>query len=151
MGFSRQEYWSGLPFPFPGDLPYPGIKPRSSALQTDALPSEPCRIFNCSMQAKSCLLPALVAQMLKASACNAEDLGLIPGSGRSAGEGIGYPLWCSWASFVAGKESACNAEDLGLILGLGRSPRERKGYPLQYSGLDWSPQTTWEEKYGRTW
>ena len=41
MGFSRQEYWSGLPFPSPGDLPDPGIKPRSPALQTDALPSEP--------------------------------------------------------------------------------------------------------------
>ena len=41
MGFSRQEYWSGLPFPSPEDLPNPGIKPRSPALQTDALPSEP--------------------------------------------------------------------------------------------------------------
>ena len=41
MGFSRQEYWSGLPFPSPGDLPNPGIKPRSPALQADALPSEP--------------------------------------------------------------------------------------------------------------
>ena len=41
MGFSRQEYWSGLPFPSPGDLPDPGIKPRSLALQADALSSEP--------------------------------------------------------------------------------------------------------------
>ena len=41
MGFSRQEYWSGLPFPSPGDLPNPGIEPGSSALQTDALLSEP--------------------------------------------------------------------------------------------------------------
>ena len=41
MGFSRQEYWSGLPFPSPGDLPDPGTKPRSPALQADALPSEP--------------------------------------------------------------------------------------------------------------
>ena len=41
MEFSRQEYWSGLPFPSPGDLPDPGIKPRSPALQADALPSEP--------------------------------------------------------------------------------------------------------------
>ena len=37
MGFSRQEYWSGLPFPSPGDLPDPGIEPRSPALETDAL------------------------------------------------------------------------------------------------------------------
>ena len=41
MGFSRQEYWSGLPFPSPGDLPNPGIEPRSPTLQADALPSEP--------------------------------------------------------------------------------------------------------------
>ena len=41
MGFSRQECWSGLPFPSPGDLPDPGIEPGSSALQADALPSEP--------------------------------------------------------------------------------------------------------------
>ena len=41
MGFSRQEYWSGLPFPSPVDLPDPGIKPWSPALQADALPSEP--------------------------------------------------------------------------------------------------------------
>ena len=41
MGFSRQEYWRGLPFPSPGDLLDPGIKPRSLALQADSLPSEP--------------------------------------------------------------------------------------------------------------
>ena len=41
MGFSRQEYWSGLPFPSPGDLPDPGIEPRSPSLHADALTSEP--------------------------------------------------------------------------------------------------------------
>ena len=41
MGFSRQENWSGLPFPSPGDLPNPGVEPRSPALQADALPSKP--------------------------------------------------------------------------------------------------------------
>ena len=41
VGVSRQEYWSELPFPSPEDLPNPGIKPRSPALQADALPSEP--------------------------------------------------------------------------------------------------------------
>ena len=40
MGFSRQEYWSGLPFPSPGDLPNSGIEPWSPALQPDALTSE---------------------------------------------------------------------------------------------------------------
>ena len=41
MGFSRQKYWSGLPFPSPGNLPDPGMEPGSPALQADALPSEP--------------------------------------------------------------------------------------------------------------
>ena len=41
VGFSRQECWSGLPFPSPGDGPNPGIEPRSPALQGDPLPSEP--------------------------------------------------------------------------------------------------------------
>ena len=54
MGFSRQDYWSGLPFPSPGDLPDSGIEPGSPALQVDALPSKPqgkpkcyfkCRLF----------------------------------------------------------------------------------------------------------
>ena len=41
MDFSRQEYWSGLPFPSPGDLPDPEVEPRSPALWADSLPSEP--------------------------------------------------------------------------------------------------------------
>ena len=41
MGFFRQEYWSGLPFPSPGDLPNPGIEPGFPALEADALTSEP--------------------------------------------------------------------------------------------------------------
>ena len=41
MGFSRQECWSRLPFPSPGDLPDPGIEPWSPALQADTLPSKP--------------------------------------------------------------------------------------------------------------
>ena len=40
MGLSRQEYWSELPFPSPGDLPDPGVEPRSSVLQADSLPTE---------------------------------------------------------------------------------------------------------------
>ena len=41
MGFFRQEYWNGLPFPSPGDLPNPGTEPRSPTLQADTLSSEP--------------------------------------------------------------------------------------------------------------
>ena len=56
MGFSRQEYRSGLPFPSPGDLPDPGFEPGSPALQADTLPSEPPgKIFLCLVCAKPCL------------------------------------------------------------------------------------------------
>ena len=41
MEFSGQKYWSGLPFPSPGDLPDPGVKPRSPTVQADSLPTEP--------------------------------------------------------------------------------------------------------------
>ena len=60
---------------------------------------------------------------------------MIPESGKSAGEGIGYPLQYSWASLCgpAGKESACNAGDHCSISVLGQSAGEGIGYPLQYS------------------
>ena len=49
VGFSRQEYWSGLPFPSPGDLPDPGIEPRSPTLDADALTSESPGKPNCAV------------------------------------------------------------------------------------------------------
>jgi len=72
-----------------------------------------------------------VSSVGKESACNAGDPGWIPGSGRSTGEGIGYPLQCSWASLVA--LLVKNPPDLGSIPGLGRSPGAGKGCPLRYS------------------
>ena len=51
--FSRQEYWSGYPFPCPGDLPNPGIKPRSPALRADSLPAEPPGNSNISLESSS--------------------------------------------------------------------------------------------------
>ena len=58
MGFSRQEYWSGLSFPSPGDLPDPGIEPGSSALQVDSLPTElwrkPEQIYSPSLFFNTC-------------------------------------------------------------------------------------------------
>ena len=62
----------------------------------------------------------------------------IPGSGRSAGEGIGSPLQYSWASLVAQlvKNSPAMWETWVPIPGLGRSPGEENGYPHQYSGLE---------------
>ena len=72
------------------------------------------------------------------SACSAEDSGSISGSGRSPGEGKGYPFQYSWASLVAQmvKKFTCNAEDLRSIPGLGKFPGERDGIPLQYSCLE---------------
>ena len=74
----------------------------------------------------------------KESACNAGDSGLIPGSGRCAGEEIGYQLQYSWAFLVAQlvKNLPAIWETWVRYLGLGRSPGEGKGYPLQYSGLE---------------
>ena len=101
LGFSRQEYWSGLPCPPPGDipdqgiklmsayissvglafsspsaLPYPRIKPGSHAMQAASLPSKPP---GKPTSGKECT-------------CNAGDLGLIPESGISPGGGHGNPL-----------------------------------------------------------
>ena len=72
----------------------------------------------------------------KKSTCNTGDPGLIPGLGRSSGEGIGYPLQYSWVLLVAQtvKNLSRNAEDLGLIPELGKSPGGGDGNPLQYSG-----------------
>ena len=57
MGFSRQGYWSELPFPSPGDLPNPGIEPRSPALQADSLLTE--LQGKPLLQPKPCLIPDL--------------------------------------------------------------------------------------------
>ena len=65
MGFSSQEYWSGLPFPSPGDLPDPGIEPGSPAFQADALTSEPpgkpraCQVLG---QIILCLLMGVISK-----------------------------------------------------------------------------------------
>ena len=61
---------------------------------------------------------------------------MIPGLGRSAGEGIGYPLQYSWASLVAHLAKNPPVGDLGSTPELGRYLGEGKGYPLQYSGLE---------------
>ena len=69
----------------------------------------------------------------KESAYNARDPGSISGSGRSSGEGIGYPLQYSWTSLVSQLVKnlpAMRVKDLGSIPALGRSPREEKDYPL---------------------
>ena len=74
----------------------------------------------------------------KESACNAGDSSSIPGSGRSAGEGIGYTLQYSWASLVAQLVKNLPAmRETWVRSELGRSPGEGKGYPLDTSGIFW--------------
>ena len=80
MGFFSQEYWSGLPFPSPGDLPDSGIEPRAPALQADSLPS----------QGSPGAVP--VVKNVPARAGETRYTGSIPGSGRPPGGGHGYPL-----------------------------------------------------------
>ena len=58
MGFSRQEYWSGLPFPSPGDLPDPGIGPESPALQVASLP---LRIREALISIYLCMLACMLS------------------------------------------------------------------------------------------
>ena len=69
MGFSRQDYWSGLPFPSPEDLPNPGAEHRSPTLWADVLPSEPPGNSNAktskSMQSTSCEMPGWIKHNLE--------------------------------------------------------------------------------------
>ena len=93
MGFSRQGYWSGLPFPSPGDLPYPGIEPRS-ALQADSLATElqgkPDTNIYLVFIVVHRIGASSLAQLVKnppTSSGDTGDTGLIPGLGRSPGGG----------------------------------------------------------------
>ena len=72
----------------------------------------------------------------KESTCNAGDPGLIPGSGRSPEEGIGYPLQYSWVSLVAQMVNNLPTMRETWVLSQGRSPGEGNGNPLQYSCLE---------------
>ena len=80
MGFSRQEYWSGLPCPPPGDLPNPGIEPTS--LIPLALAG---KFFTIEPQGKSTIYTYHCGSAGKESVCNEGDLGSIPWLGRSHG------------------------------------------------------------------
>ena len=101
VGFSRHEYWSGLPFPSPGDLPNPGIEPGSPRLQAEPLPSEPSvkplkpKIICLFLYLFTVVWASQVALVVKNPPAKAEDLRDVvssPKSGRSPGEGNGNPL-----------------------------------------------------------
>ena len=92
--FSSQEYWSRLPFPSLGDLPDPGIKPRSLSLQVDPLAFEPPGFseevtFKQRPEGKGL---SRVVKNLPTHAGDAKDMGSTPGSERFPGEGNGNPL-----------------------------------------------------------
>ena len=64
MEFSRQEYWSGLPYPSPGDLPNPGIQPGSPRLKADSLPSEPPEFRGIKFKTEGTLKNVVFAYLL---------------------------------------------------------------------------------------
>ena len=106
MRFSRQENWSGLLFPSPGDLPNPGIEPGDfSGISVG-----------------------------KESACNEGDSRV--GKVHWRRDRLPTPVFLGFSCGSAGKESAFNTRVLGLIPGLGRSPGGEHGNPLQYSCLE---------------
>ena len=134
MVCSRQEYWSGLPYPPPGDLANPGIEPRSPALQEDYLLSEPLgKPKNTEVGSLSLLQGIFLTYELnkgfpdrsvgKKSACNVGDqfnswIGKIPWRR----DRLPTPVFLGFLGGSDSKESTCNARDLSSIPGLGRSP-----------------------------
>ena len=97
MEFPKQEYWSGLLFPSPGDLPNPGVEPASPAVQVDSLPLTYQRspVPGTGNKFLKFCFPCLTFpgdSDSKESDCNVGELDSIPESGRSPGEGNGYPL-----------------------------------------------------------
>ena len=105
VGFSKKEYWSGLPCPSPGDLPNPGIEP--SSLMSPALAG---RFFTISTTWEG----------QRTSAIHMDSHASL-GGGFLRGSEV--------------KNSLANAGDMGLILESGRSPKEGNGNPFQYSCL----------------
>ena len=99
------------------------------------------------------MFPNIVPDSLvgKESACNAGDPGSIPGLGRFAGEGIGYPLHYSWAFLLAQLVKNPPAMWETWVQSLGwKVPGERKGYPLQCSGLE-NPMDCIVYGVGKSW
>ena len=126
MGFSRQEYWNRLPCPPPGDLPNPGIDPKSPvspALQENSLPLS-------HQGSKSTILQYKYPSHKR---CGFDSwVRKIPW--RS--DMLPTAVFLGFPGGSTGKESTCNAGDLDSIPGLGWSPGEGNGNPLQYSFLE---------------
>ena len=121
MRFPRQEYWSGLPFLTPGDLPDPGIRPTSLAS-----PALAGRFFTTEPPEKPMFITSsifiLAYFFLRSSIC------------------VCFHMFPAGSD---GKESACSAGGLGSIPGSRRCPGEANVYPLQYSCLENSMDRAW--------
>ena len=128
MGFSRQEHWSGLPLPSPGDLPYPEVELTSPALQADSLltepPGSPCNWVNLL-----CFLGICIIHV------SSHSISLSPWK-PWFGTNIpwnGLPRWHSWRNRPA---NTGDITDVGSIPASQRSQGGGHGNPLQYSCLE---------------
>ena len=132
LGFFRQEYWSGLPFPSPGDLPNPGIEPGSPLLQADALPSEPPG----KSAVKEVYKERTLIPWVLGAGGGSSDSERIMGSSKKAWLSVGSLGWVPrvkqgfrlsrWLQV----KNTCQTEDTGLFPGLIRYHGEGDGYPL---------------------
>ena len=142
MGFSRKEYWSGLPFPSPGNLPDPEIEPRSLTLQADALPSEPpgkpseeetCLKFGHSEEN----LKATLVSSLCLSFQKMESFHVYSFTCCSYLLNLRYLRGFPCGTVVKNLPADLgDTRDTGWIFGSGRSPREGNGNLFQYSCLE---------------
>ena len=132
IGFFRQEYWSGLPFSPPETLTKPGTEPTS--LKSPALASS---FFTTSTTWEAYVSMISWDKFLFLSTCNAGDPCSIPGSGRSAAEGIGYPLQYSWASLLAQLIKNLPAMRETWVWSLGWEDPLEKGKATHSSILAW--------------
>ena len=118
MRFSRQGYWRGLLFPSPGDLPNPGIEPRSPVLMADYLPTEPqgkgkLKALQTAEKRREAKGKGEKERVGKEFACSAGDPGSIPGLGRSPGEGNGQPTPVSLPGKSHGQRSLVGCSPCG--------------------------------------
>ena len=146
IGLPRQEQQSGWPFPSPGDLLDPGIKPTFPALQVDASWTKPPGKPNRNLSDLSWRQSVYI--LFHSDGVEEAGMGLLLSWGAFP-QMSGDPLlfiyvqetseqlqWPHQVSSSNSKESVCNAGDLGSIPGLGRSPGEGYGNPLQYFYLE---------------
>ena len=139
MAFPKQEYWSGLSYPPPGNLPDPAIEPTSPVLQVDSLPLSywesrcPCipKYLSVASSKPEILLQnhSTIIKIWKLTFIQCCCLIYRPYLDFILCSNYGFP------GSSADKESVCNAGDSGLIPGLGRLTGEGIGYPSSILGL----------------